>query len=238
MQNTTIRQLRGMLAITLSSLIFGVTAQETSPSFEQALKATGWSVQREADGSLVLKPRESTTSNQDNKTTDDQWLQLKEKLQAAGWFVEREIDGSLILTPPDQSITANTGAAEQKSETGSIGSLDSMQQQLRDTGWQVIEDSDGSILLYPPGDAVATKPQPCPGYSLSAVIELPVDSQHEAYIIARDWLQKQPPYNAEVGRIRKILKIHVVSIVSDKAPYTLVQQIAIRNSDGSVIVLN
>jgi len=234
MQNKTIRQLRGVLAITLSSLIYGVAVGETSPSFEQALKATGWSVQREADGSLVLKPRAST-SNQGYETTDDQWPQLKDKLQAAGWFVDRETDGSLILTPPDQSTPTPD---EQKTETGSIGSLRSMQQQLRDTGWQVIEDSDGSILLYPPGEDFATKPGPCPGSSLTAAIQLPVDNQPEAYIIAQDWLDKQPPFNAQIGRIRKILKVHVVSIVSDKAPYTLVQQIAIRNSDGSVIVLN
>jgi len=237
MQNKTIRQLRGVLAITLSSLICGVAVGETSPDFEQALKATGWSVQREADGSLVLKPRGSTSA-QGNETTDDQWPQLKDKLQAAGWFVDRETDGSLILTPPDQSTTASTRPAEQKTETGSIGSLRSMQQQLRDTGWQVIEDSDGSILLYPPGEDFATKPVSCRGSSLTAAIELPVDSPQEAYIIAQDWLDKQPPFNAQIGRIRKILKVHVVSIVSDKAPYTLVQQIAVRNSDGSVIVLN
>lgn len=240
MQNPhPVRLLRILLAVSMSTLICNVAAQESLSSFEQALKATGWSVQREVDGSLILEPRQSLESIQGNNiSTEDQWSQLQNELQAAGWFVEREADGSLILVPPRTAASEKQKAIGQETEIINAGPSPAMQQQLRDTGWRITNTPDGSILLYPPGASVASPPRPCPGTSLKAEISLPVDSGHEAYIIARGWLKNHPPFHAAVGRIRKILNVYVVSIVSDQAPYPLIQQIAIRNSDGAVIVLN
>ena len=240
MQNPRpVRLLRVLLAVSMSTLICSVAAQESLSSFEQALKATGWSVQREVDGSLILEPRKSLESIQGNNiSTEDQWPQLQNELQAAGWFVEREADGSLVLVPPGTATSVKQKAIGQEAEISRAGPSPAMQQQLRDTGWRVINTPDGSILLYPPGISVAKKPQPCPGTTLEAEISLPVDSRHEAYRIARGWLKNQPPFHAAVGIILKVLNVHLVSIVSDQAPNPLIQQIAIRNSDGAVIVLN
>ena len=239
MRKKPLRLLQVLLAASLSTLIYSTAAQESSTSFEQALKETGWSVQHDADGSLVLKPRDSSGSTQrDSTSTDDQWPQLQKELQAAGWIVERDTDGSLRLVLPGTSNTINPNSVGQDNETSRSDSLHSMQQQLRAAGWHVTKGSDGSILLYPPGDSYTNKARPCPGTSTSIEITLPVDSWHKAYRIARSWLKNQPPFHAVVGKIRKILDVHVVSIVSDQAPYTLIQQIAIRNSDGAVIVLN
>lgn len=237
MRKKPLRLLQVLLAASLSTLIYSTAAQESSTSFEQALKETGWFVQHEADGSLVLKPRESTGNTQgSNTSTDDQWPRLQKELQAAGWFVEREADGSLRLEPPGTDVSEQLKSIDQ--DSGSTGPSPAMQKQLRAAGWRVTKGSDGSILLYPPGDSYTNKARPCPGTSNSIEITLPVDSWHEAYRIARSWLKNQPPFHAVVGKIRKILDVHVVSIVSDQAPYTLIQQIAIRNSDGAVIVLN
>lgn len=236
MQKKTVTLLKALLAASLSIFVSSVFAEDSLPSFEQALKDTGWSVQREADGSLILEPKELTGSTQGNSTvTEDQWPQLKDKLQAAGWLVEREADGSLRLAPPASGASAEPEVIPQAAETNEENSFQSMQQKLKDAGWDVSNSPDGSILLYPPK---RSKPQACPGIALTLDIMLPVDSWKEAHDIAQGWLNEQSPFNAAVGKIRKILDIYLVSIVSDTAPFSLIQQVAIHSSDGTLIVLN
>ena len=198
MRKKPLRLLQVLLAASLSTLIYSTAAQEPSTSFEQALKETGWSVQRETDGTLRLQP-------------------------------------------PGTGTSVTQKAIDHENKSRGAGLSQAMQQQLRDAGWRITDTSDGSILLFPPRNSVAEKPRPCPGSPLKIDITLPVDNWHEAYRIARSWLKDQttqPPFHAVVGKIRKILDVHVVSIVSDQAPYPLIQQIAIRKSDGAVIVLN
>ncbi len=236
MQTKSATLLRVLLAASLSTLIGSVSAEDSLSSFEQALKDTGWSVQREADGSLILESKELTRSTPENSpSTEDQWPQLQSKLQAAGWFVEREADGSLRLAPPEAETLPEPKAAPPVTETDEEDSFQSMQQKLRDAGWGVANSSDGSILLYPP-DRI--KPQACPGIAPTVDVMLPVDTWKEAHDIAQGWLNEQSPFNAAVGKNRKVLNIYLVSIVSDTAPFGLIQQVAIRSSDGALIVLN
>ena len=239
MQNKTLRLWQALLAVSMSTIICGAAAEKSLSSFEQALEATGWSVLREADGSLVLEPKTSpSTTPGNNVSTADDWPRLQNELETAGWFVEREADGSLSLIPPGKPVTTEQNNSAEATATSSSGPTPAMQQQLRAAGWRVTRSSDGSILLYPPGNTTTNKPKPYAGTPPSVDVPLPVDSWHSAYRIARSWLKSHPPYHAVVGKIRKVLNVHVVSIVSDQAPYPLIQQIAIRNSDGAVIVLN
>lgn len=239
MQTKPVTLLRVLLAASLSILLGSVSAEDSLSSFEQALKDTGWSVQREADGSLILESQAIAGSTDGNNTsTEDQWPQLQNKLQAAGWFVEREADGSLRLAPPETSpaSAAEPEVITQAAETDEgASSFQDMQQKLKDAGWGVSNSSDGSIILYPPD---GSKPQACPGIAPTVDVTLPVDSWKKAYHIAQGWLSEQPPFNATVGKIRKVLNIYVVSIVSSTTPFNLIQQVAIRNSDGALIILN
>lgn len=229
MQIKTAILIKLLIAASLSCVIGNVVAQENPPSLEQALKDTGWSVQRELDGSLILNPRLSSKNAATEKSSEEHWLKIQSKLQAAGWKVDRESDGSLILVPP----AAGESQAVQK-----IDPMLDMQQKLQSAGWIVSKKPDGSLLLYPPGDTVSAKPEPTPGILPSLKLSLPVNSWQTAYEISQGWLDKQPPFGAAVGKIRKIFRIYLVSIVSEQSPYKLLQQIAIRNSDGAVIVLN
>jgi len=238
----------GLLSVVLAAplfvLISDAVAQDSLASLEQALKETGWSVQQNAEGSLILSFQESSDPAQNGSASaTDHWPQLQSKLQDAGWQVEREADGSLRLTPPETEVATKENTVTQDTvthtkKTDEKKSFQDIQQDLRDTGWGVTNSPDGSILLYPPDKPDLEKPQPCPGTALTLNIALPVDNWGEAHDIAQDWLSNQSPFNAAVGKIRKILDIYLVSIVADAAPFNLIQQIAIRSSDGTVIVLN
>jgi len=138
MQTKSATLLRVLLAASLSTLIGSVSAEDSLSSFEQALKDTGWSVQREADGSLILESKELTRSTPENSpSTEDQWPQLQNELQAAGWLVEREADGSLRLAPPATETLPEPKAAPPVTKTDEEDSFQSMQQKLRDAGWGV-----------------------------------------------------------------------------------------------------
>lgn len=244
MQKKSVTLLRILVLASLFTLSSSLAAQDALSSFEESLKKTGWSVQRTADGSLILESKAaSETAPEKNSASEDQWLQLQNKLQAAGWLVEREADGSLRLTPQPQPQPQPDNAVEPKADTHSMAtdeenSFQGMQQKLQEAGWRVTKSPDGSMLLYPPNRPDSVKPEPCPGAVTTASITLPVNSWQEAHDITQEWLNEQPPFNATIGKIRQILNVYVVSIVAGTAPYGLIQQIAIRSSDGAVIVLN
>jgi len=221
-----------VVAVSLSCSIGLVSAQSPLSGLEQALKDTGWSVHQDQDGSLILTPGVSAKSSVEGENvTVDNASEMQRELQAAGWKVNREADGTLVLFPQASS------ASQQVQQAHSM--LDSnMQQQLRQAGWGITEKADGTVLLYPPAASRSTKPLASAGIAPSIKLSLPVDSWQEAYAVSQSWLDKQQSYQATVGKIRKIFRIYLVSIVSEQAPHTLLQQIAIRSSDGAVIVLN
>ena len=221
-----------LIAISLLCITGKAAAQQPLSELEQALKDTGWSVQQEQDGSLILKSGASAKNSIKKKNvTKDNWSKMQRELQAAGWTVNREADGTLVLFPQA------TASPETVPQIKPMIDAD-MQQKLREAGWSITKKSGGSVLLYPPEKSSTTQPLASPGIPPSVALSLPVDNWQEAYDISQSWLDRQPPYRAAVGKIRKVLRIYVVSIVSEKAPYTLLQQIAIRSSDGAVIVLN
>ena len=242
-----------LLATTLAVFWGSINAQVTVSSFEKTLEtpqtdastdqkldtadltrkleAAGWHVLEEENGNLIVT-RKAGDKN-DAASGAKQWQDIEQQLQETGWTTRRDADGSLILIPP--AIPAPEAPA---AKTGQTGSFEDMQQKLRDAGWEVTNTADGSILLYPPASKVTNKPRACPGLPQTAGVSLPVDSWQKAHSIATDWLNHQSGYNATVGKIRKILNVYIVSIVADRTPHTLIQQIAIRNSDGAVIVLN
>ena len=233
-----------ILAASLFVLISDAVSQDSLASLEQALKETGWSVQQNAEGSLILSFQESSDPAQNGSASaTDQWPQLQSKVQDAGWQVEREADGSLRLTPPETEVATKENTVTQDTvthtkETDEKGSFQGIQQDLRDAGWGITNSPDAASCFTRPTSLIWKNPEPCPGAALTLDIALPVDNWGEAHDIAQAWLGNQSPFNATVGKIRKILDIYLVSIVADAAPFNLIQQIAIRSSDGTVIVLN
>ena len=232
--------IRIFIPLVFSFAVNGAVAQESVLALEKALEESGWAVHRDPDGNLLLAPVERSGPEQAAPKTAiaDQWPELASKLQSAGWLVEHEADGSLRLVSPGTEAKQKSAEDTKEPANAFQSSSDRMQRQLRDAGWKVTRSSDDSLLLYPPGYSGFGKPEPCPGVPTSVAVSLPVDNWQDAHDIAQGWLRIQEPFNAAVGKIRKILNVYLVSIVSSKPPYNLIQQIAIRNSDGSVIVLN
>ena len=176
-----------ILAASLTILISDAVAQDSLSSLEQALKDTGWSVQQNAEGSLILNFQESSDPAQNTSASaTDQWPQLQSKLQDAGWQVEREADGSLRLTPPEPEVAVEEenvvtrDTVTHSAATDEKKSFQGIQQDLRDAGWGITNSPDGSILLYPPEKPALEKPLPCPGTALTLDIALPVDTWGEA----------------------------------------------------------
>ncbi|MEN8214432.1 MAG: hypothetical protein ABFR19_08725 [Pseudomonadota bacterium] len=221
-------------------------ADEQWAQMQQQLKAAGWDASRDADGSLVLIPpgdtADETTIRKEAPApsqADERWEQMQQQLNAAGWQASRDADGSLILIPPAESV--ETAAAEEKAAAPQDDSMETMQQKLKATGWQVTENSDGSILLYPPEQqrSEGKTIQPCSGHAPSDDdVDLPVNTWSQARNLAKSWLKRQTPDNLKVGKIREIFEVYLVSILTGTKPYRLRHQIAIRRSDGHIIVLN
>lgn len=192
------------------------------------LEKAGWRLEETADGSLLLTP---PSGKADEAEQTDPMEDFRRELQAAGWTTQRAEDGSLLLFP------STPGTERDTEEDSSVVMSEELQERLRDAGWTVQQGAGGELLLYPPGKDGPAVPA-CPGVGTTARVSLPVDSWEEATAIAQSWLETQPLENAAVGRIRKILRVHLVSIVNATRPHRLRHQIAIRNRDGAVIVLD
>ena len=204
--------------------------QTNTTSLIQQLEAAGWQVTKKQNGNLIVTRK---TPGGNEAPSGNNWQHIEQQLQTTGWRTSRDENGTLTLIPPTSA--ASTPPVQRP---GQRIPRNGMLRQLRNAGWAASQDSDGNMLLYPPGNTATNKPAPCPGTAPAIAIQLPVDSWQEAHDIATDWLSHQADYNATVGKIRKILNIYIISIVTAQKPYNLVQQIAIRNHDGAVIVLN
>ena len=212
------------------------------------LEAAGWKVERQADGSLELHPREtakregSTTQKEESapSPTDARWDQMQQQLNAAGWKTTREADGSLLLIPPGEAVQAAAPEEQAAAPEKQADSMQTMQTKLRETGWQVTENSDGSIIFYPPKQQRSEKGiiRPASGHAPPADFDLPVTSWSQARTLTLKWLEQQSPDNLTVGKIREIYDVYLVSILTNSRSDRLKHQIVIRKSDGHIIILS
>jgi len=231
MHRNTIKLLRVLLTTFLSILFCGVVAQDSLINLEKSLQETGWSVQRTTSGDILLMLSEQPQDAKQPEAPTMDMEKLTTELENSGWKVRREENGSLLL---------NTWAPSQQSdsELNKANSIQDIQQKLRDAGWRVVNNTDGSILLFQPRQTHSKLFPSCAGVAPSINVSLPIDSWLKAHDLAQAWLKEKSIQGVAVGKIRKILKIYLVSIVADKPPHLLRQQLAIRDSDGAIIVLN
>ncbi len=235
----------------LENGLAGTQADFDMEALAHELKIRGWDIQNKTDGSLILAPRKASENSSEifsdkkadkNTTANVQWQQLQQKLKDAGWTAVLDTDGSMHLTPPDTAPSTKSELPSQTikstADTHLKDTLKKTQKKLQESGWNVTNNLDGSIFLYPPQNPAAKKLHICQGIKPSVEVSLPVDSWQEAYDIARGWLENESILNSTVGKIRKIFNVYIISIVSDKSPYTLMHQIAIKNNNGAVILLN
>ena len=232
-----------------------VGGEGPSGGFLRALETAGWEAQRLPDGAVELRTtrrdaaeeptRAEPTDARPERDAPESPTQLWERLRGSGWRVEVAPDGSTLLYPPVTGEDASAAADEQPAEPPSEPQM-TLDDLLSQRGWRVERTADGSLLLYPRGEgAVAEQkspPMPCQGHVPAPVsageLELPVDVWSEAKIIADAWLSSVDGAGLTVGRIRRIFRVFLVSIVDARPPHELRHQIAINAEDGRVVVLN
>ena len=235
--------IRAVITVSLMFILHPVLAETPesagSSDFQKALKSKGWDVHQAQDGTLTLRPPQQTTDSsqsivgkeKDSTEIANQSMDaLQRRLESAGWKVSRDNDGSLIFHKPKRAPQVLSSDLPK----GLNGLLDNPH-------WRVQRSSDGSLLLFPQEPKVNEQfdqAQITTGVSVQAQFELPIDEWTEAKSIAKAWVESIGGKGLAVGKIRKILRVYLISIVQDETPYALKHQIAIRQSDGHVIVLN
>ena len=68
-------------------------------------------------------------------------------------------------------------------------------------------------------------------------IALPVDSWQEAHSLAEAWLEENGAARLRPGRIRRVNRLYIVSLVESAPPYHLRRQLVIYVPDGRVLAI-
>lgn len=245
----------GLLLALLSTTCLAASDTSLADSLRNALQSQGWEEHQTEDGNMIYR-RPTSSPKAENKaesTVDSQRARLAEALQERGWKVEWKQDGSLILRPKaeEQAPTTTVPTATETTTTGSSEETQSQMDSIPDLPgfrhWRIERGADGSMLFHPLKESESSETpvvessvtHRCEGYQMPATdkVSLPVDEWSEARELARLWLAESDLEGAQVGKVRKVLRIYIVSIVESSAPYGLKHQLAIRASDGGVMLL-
>ncbi len=215
----------------------------------ESLSDKGWDVRQSGDGSLLLYPDVAQTdagvpATHETEETD-QFEDVRALLSASGWRVERDNDGSLTLYPKVTSEEESKAGANNAVLQVDSSDLKGVRDALLASGWRLDEEPDGTLLLRLDSDVSAqgrrSGARGVQGVLVDPVasgeIKLPVDSWSEAHRIASFWLEQQPRKDLNIGKIRRVNWVYLVSIVGNSKPFRLNNQLAIRDRDGLIIPL-
>lgn len=232
-----------LISMPISVLAAGVDSGLTE-SLRQALEAQGWQAERAEDGSIIYRQSSVPAAKGEmqpavkNQRSED----LADTLEQRGWQMQWSPNGSLVLRPQSQAAQASPEAAS-KAE---VKPADRLPDLPGFEYWRIEKQDDGSVRFHPlaktagsPAAAMqAVTLGRCEGIEIqNAAIQLPVDQWNEAKALAQGWLSSAGLQGLLVGRIRRVLGIYLVSLVEGSPPYLLKHQLAIRASDGRVILL-
>ena len=174
-------------------------------------------------------------------------------LRDFGWRVETDADGSTLLYPhsaapapmdPKAEPSLEPEVAEPTLPDAQAEVARDLDALLAERGWRARREADGTLLLLPlsrGSDAAATL-EPGAGTLSRAISEgrvtLPVDTWDKARAITLTWLESLGDPALRLGKIRRVHRVYLVSIVADAPPHGLLHQIAIGVDDGRIRVLN
>ena len=240
----------GLGLMGLMGLLAGAAVSaDPAGGLREALEQQGWQVQRLADGNELYRPPtggQAVAPPGGEAVLDD----LERALRTGGWRTELGDDGSLILRPPGgEGGVAREAPGERPlrgapppSEGTAVAGGVSLPEARHLEGfrhWLLETAADGSLVLRPRPPRRVAAVTSCEGTAVPlSGVELPVDTEAEARALALLWLERAGLSSAAVGRIRRPVKIYLVSIVTAEPPYRLLHQIAIRPSDGRVLLLD
>ncbi|MEW8051636.1 MAG: hypothetical protein AB2792_05840 [Candidatus Thiodiazotropha sp.] len=234
-----------LLWLTLSIPIAGLAEQGVtlSQSLRESLLLQGWQEYMAADGSVIYRQpvKEPVTDNQSPEAELPNIRQFGNALQQRGWQVEWDSEGTLILRPGD------TGDAPAQPVTPTVES-GSVTLPANLTGfdyWHIERDESGALLFHPVELPSANPSKMAEASDKMAECRidyfqldpgvLPLDDWSEVHELTKRWIDTTRESGLQVGRIRRINRVYLVSVVGDIEPYRLKYQLAIRISDGGVI---
>ncbi len=212
-------------------------------ALKQALEAKGWRVEWDAEHNMILHPpsakkagkEKSSATAPASKPNTALADSLARALRKQGWQEHADADGNVVYT---REPAAKPGPAEDQA----------LKQALEAKGWKVEWDAEHNMILHPSaakkGNASksgqAALPAACKAVVYRAErLKPPVDNRHEAKAAADAWLADAGlSARAISGRVRKVLRVYLVSIVARHAPHRLMHQLAVRARDGGVILLD
>ncbi|MEW8505355.1 MAG: hypothetical protein AB2598_01515 [Candidatus Thiodiazotropha sp.] len=232
-----------MLSMPLASL---AEQQLTlSESLRDSLLQQGWQEYVAADGSIIYRQpsRESATDNQSAKADPTNMQQFGDALQDRGWQVEWDDEGMLVLRP-GEAVSPPVQQPAQPVTTAS-GTLPADLPGFK--YWRIERGEDGALLFHPlkldpETQSVSTVAMEQPGgcrvdhFQLDTAA-LPIDQWSEVRELTKKWIDASGESGLLVGKVRKVRRVYLVSVVADTEPYRLMHQLAIRESDGGVILL-
>ncbi|MEW8562137.1 MAG: hypothetical protein AB2541_08525, partial [Candidatus Thiodiazotropha sp.] len=232
-----------MLSIPLASL---AEQQLTlSESLRESLLQQGWQEYVASDGSVIYRQpnKETATDNQSAKVETANLHRFGDALQDRGWQVEWDDEGMLVLRPGEAgSLPAQASTQPAKSHSDALpADLSGFKY------WHIERGEDGALLFHPLKSDPTS--QPATSVAMEQATEcridhfqldsdqLPIDEWSEVHELAKKWIDASEEAGLLVGRIRKVRRVYLVSLVGDIEPYRLQHQLAIRESDGGVILI-
>ncbi len=215
-------------------------------ALKKALEAKGWKVEWDDEHNLILYPPAKPAGAQSApveaesgpaESAPDTALadSLASSLERQGWRRHTDAEGNAIYTRESQAPD-DAAAARRRV----------LKQALERKGWRVDWDEEGNMVLRPPSSSSAGNrseesvmlPASCAAVTFQAEIDLPVDTLAEVKALADAWLDEADLAGAVTGRVRKVLRVYLVSIVARRAPHRLMHQLAVRARDGGVMLLD
>jgi hypothetical protein len=202
----------------------GVGSSDSSMrAVEKLLAGPGWKVEEDLDGTTRLIPaaalqveRVSEPGMRATVTSSSLASDIRTKLESQGWTLTPSADGSIVLFPPSAQGVGEISAPVQQSSELISQQMESRQAQEEGEprcGWWIADTL------------------------LDNTLKLPVDTWAEAQSIAQSWLSHEAGSDLRTGKIRKVIRIYLISIVEDQPPYKLRHQLAVRAEDGHLAVL-
>ncbi|MEW8605795.1 MAG: hypothetical protein AB2594_13805 [Candidatus Thiodiazotropha sp.] len=232
-----------MLSIPLASL--AEQPSTLSDSLRESLLQQGWQEYLAADGSVIYRQpnKQSVTDNQSATAETANLHRFGDALEDRGWQVEWDDEGMLVLRPGEAGgLPAQGSTQPAKSDSAALPA------DLSGFKYWHIERGEGGALLFHPLKSDPTI-QPPSTVAMEQAAEcridhfqldsdaLPIDEWSEVHDLATKWIDASGEAGLLVGRIRKVQRVYLVSMVGDTEPYRLKHQLAIRESDGGVILL-
>ncbi len=212
----------------------------------ERLRGLGWEMSRDARGNIFLRPvrpgggPKETPAAQRPPASGPSGAEggagpldvLAKRLVAAGWAVEPDAGGGLRVYPPAEA--REDAPPPHQRVTPPLSPA--LAGRLEAAGWGVEREGDGSIRLIPAGpEEAASSGSRQQAGNMGA--ERGVDTWQDAHDVARAWLSSAGDEGLAVGKIRRLHRIYVVSVVSAGPPFRLENQLIIRRRDAKVIAV-